>query len=145
MGRNHAIKVFDPRNTGESLDLFTATDSRLPVIVGLLRSPWITRGTEVGPSASGADAAISGLAGKRREHEIELVWDAGRAAPRSFTISGRRYPVDAVVQSWAVERAWWDLRRRASRRCFRVLARGGLYDLAYDRIENRWLLIGIVD
>jgi hypothetical protein len=46
---------------------------------------------------------------------------------------------------WAIERSWWDLRRRASRRCFRVLARGGLYDLAYDRVDSRWLLIGIVD
>ena len=145
MGRNRAIKVFDPRITGESLDLFTVADSRLPVIVELLRSPWITRGSEVGASASGSGTVASGYGGKRREREIEVVWDGGRAAPRLFVLEGRRYPVDAVVQSWAIERAWWDLRRRASRRCFRVLARGGLYDLAYDRIGGRWLLTGIVD
>jgi hypothetical protein len=143
MGRNRAIKVFDPRATGESLDLFTATDSRLPVIVELLRSPWITRGSEVGASASGTVA--SGYGGKNRESEVEVVWDGERAAPRLFVLEGRRYPVDAIVQSWAIERAWWDLRRRASRRCFRVLARGGLYDLAYDRVTGRWLLVGIVD
>jgi hypothetical protein len=60
-------------------------------------------------------------------------------------VDGRRYPVDAVIQSWAVERAWWDPRKRLSRRCYRVLARGGLYDLAYDRIADRWLITGVVD
>ena len=139
MGRNRAIKVFDPRTTGESLDLFTATDTRAPVIVELLKSPWILRASElVSPGGSGA-------AGKRREREVEVVWDASRGAPRSFVLEGRRYPVDAVVQAWAVERAWWDPRRRLSRRCFRVLTRGGLYDLAYDRIGDRWLLTGVVD
>jgi hypothetical protein len=138
VGRNRAIKTFDPRTTGQSLDLFTASDTRAPVIMELLRSPWIMRASEMVTS-------VSGLAGKRREREIEVVWDAGRAAPRSFVADGRRYTVDAVVQSWAVERAWWDLRRRLSRRCYRVLTRGGLYDLAYDRIGERWLLVGVVD
>ena len=138
MGRNRAIKTFDPRTTGQSLDLFTATDTRTPVIVELLKSPWIVRASELVPSASG-------LAGKRHEREIAVVWDAGRAAPRSFVLDGRRHIVDAVVQSWAVERAWWDPRKRLSRRCFRVLTRGGLYDLAYDRIGERWLLAGVVD
>jgi hypothetical protein len=138
MGRNRAIKVFDPRITGKPLDLFTAADTRLPVIVELLQSPWIVRASEMA-------AATSGVAGKQRERDIEVVWDGLRAAPRSFTLDGRRYPVDAIVQSWAVERSWWDPRRRLSRRCFRVLARGGLYDLAYDRAADRWLLVGIVD
>ncbi|MEL7668648.1 MAG: DUF6504 family protein [Actinomycetota bacterium] len=138
MGRNRAIKTYDPRMTGESLDLFTASDTRTPVIMELLRSPWIVRGSELG-------AGVSGLAGKRREHAVEVVWDAGRAAPRSFMAGGKRYVIDAVVQSWAVERAWWDPRKRLSRRCYRVLARGGLYDLAYDRVADRWLLTGVVD
>ena len=138
MGRNHAIKTFDPRTTGHSLDLFTATDTRLPVIVELLKSPWILRASEL-------SAPASGLGGKRRERDIVVAWDGNRRAPSSFAFEGRRYRVDALVQSWTVERAWWDPRRRLSRRCFRVLARGGLYDLAYDRVANRWLLVGIVD
>jgi hypothetical protein len=138
MSRNRAIKVFDPRITGQSLDLFTVADTRLPVIVELLKSPWIVRASEMA-------AAASSVAGKRRECAIEVIWDGLRAAPRSFTLDGRRYPIDAVVQSWAVERSWWDPRRRLSPRCFRVLARGGLYDLAYDRASERWLLVGIVD
>lgn len=139
MGRNRAIKTFDPRKAGQPLDLFTATDTRLPVIIELLRSPWIMRASEL------VQPGGSGLAGKQREREIEVVWDGGRAAPRSFDIEGRRYVVDAVVQSWAVERSWWDPRRRLSRRCYRVLTRGGLYDLAYDRTADRWLLTGVVD
>jgi len=138
MGRNRAIKAFDPRTTGHSLDLFTTTDTRTPVIIELLKSPWIMRASELVPSASG-------VAGKRREREIEVVWDSSRGAPRSFRVDERRYQVDAIVQTWAVERAWWDLRKHLSRRCFRVLTRGGLYDLAYDRIADRWLLVGIVD
>ena len=138
MGRNRAIKAFDPRSTGHSLDLFTATDTRAPVIIELLKSPWIMRASELVPSATG-------VAGKRREREIEVVWDASRGAPRSFVLDGGRYAIDAVVQTWAVERAWWDLRKRLSRRCYRVLTQGGLYDLAYDRIADRWLLVGIVD
>ncbi|MCK8114145.1 DUF6504 family protein [Anaerosoma tenue] len=138
MGRNRAIRQYDPRATGESLDLFTASDTRTPVILELLRSPWIVRGSELG-------GGVSGLAGKRRERAVEVVWDASRGAPRSFTADARRYSIDAVVQSWAVERAWWDPRKRLSRRCYRVLARGGLYDLAYDRIADRWMLTGVVD
>lgn len=138
MGRNHAIKTYDPRMTGQPLDLLAARDARTPVIIELLKSPWIARASELVGHASG-------LAGKRRERVIEVAWDAERGAPRSFVLDGRRYAVDAVVQSWAVERAWWDLRKRLSRRCFRVLARGGLYDLAYDRIDDRWLLAGVVD
>jgi len=138
MGRNRAIKAFDPRTTGHSLDLFTATDTRLPIVIELLKSPWIIRASEL-------SAPASGLGGKCRERAIEVTWDGNRRAPASFTVDDRRYRVDALVQSWRVERAWWDPRRRLSRRCFRVLARGGLYDLAYDRIGDRWLLVGIVD
>lgn len=138
MGRNRAIKAFDPRTTGHSLDLLTASDARTPVIIELLKSPWIMRASELASSTGGT-------AGKCREREIEVVWDASRGAPRSFRMDGRCYLVDAVVQTWAVERAWWDPRKRLSRRCFRVLSRGGLYDLAYDRIADCWLLVGIVD
>ena len=138
MGRNRAIKAFDPRATGHTLDLFSASDARSPVVTELLKSPWISRASELATPGSG-------LAGKRREREVEVVWDAGRAMPRSFTLESRRYIVDTLVQSWAIERAWWDPRRALSRRCFRVLASGGLYDLAYDRLANRWLLTGVVD
>jgi hypothetical protein len=139
MGRNHAIKGFDPRTrTSQTLDLFTHTDARLPVIVELLKSPWLVRASELASAGAGGAA-------KRRDRVIEVTWDGSRGAPRFFALEGRGYPIAAVVQSWTIERSWWDPRRSVSRRCFRVLAQGGLYDLAYDRTTDRWLLVGIVD
>lgn len=139
MGRNSAIKRFDPaKEAGQPLDLFSGRDARRPVIVELLRSPWIVRGSQI---ASGT----SGHSGKRREMEVEVIWNGARRAPATFQMNGKRYTVDALVQTWTVERAWWDPRTRLSRRCFRVLARGGLYDLAYDCLTGRWLLVGVVD
>lgn len=138
MGRDRAIRAFDPRREGQPLDLFTSAGTRLPVILELLRSPWVMRASEL-------SAMPSGLGGKRREREIAVVWDGEQKRPSSFVVDGVRYRVDALVFSWMVERAWWDPRRRVSRRCFRVLARGGLYDLAYDRVENAWFLVGVVD
>ncbi|MCE5203237.1 MAG: DUF6504 family protein [Coriobacteriales bacterium] len=139
MGRNRAIKEFDPaRQKGQPLDLFTGRESRLPVVLELLKSPWIVRGSQVAKSSTAS-------AGKRREEAVEVVWDGRKASPVEFVWHDRRYRVDALVQTWTVERSWWDLRRHQSRRCFRVLARGGLYDLAYDRLADVWLLTGIVD
>src|SRR5665648_416763 len=132
MGRDRAIKEFDPaHSTAQPIDLFTGRDSRLPVILELLRSPWVVRGSAI-------VAGSAGSAGKCREETIEVTWDGHRGAPAIFVWHSRRYKVDALVQTWTVERAWWDPRKRISRRCFRVLARGGLYDLAYDRLAGVW-------
>lgn len=137
MGRNAAIKRFDPRN-GKTGDLFGSRDGRLPVVLELLRSPWVER-------ASRLSAIAEQAGGKRVEREVEVAWDGDRRRPSRFEMSGTRYGVDAVVQTWTVERWWWDERRHVSRRCFRVMARGGIYDLAYDRLAGRWLLVGILD
>jgi len=138
MGRNRAIKQFDPRNTGQPLDLFTQRDTRLPVILELLKSPWISRASEL-------PEQTSGMGGKHAERKVTVVWDGARRCPASFADGDRRFTVDGLVQTWTVERSWWDPRRRVSRRCFRVIARGGVYDLAYDRVERIWLLTGVVD
>lgn len=139
MGRNRAIKEFDPaRDEGQPLDLFTGRDTRLPVVLELLKSPWVMRGSQI---AGGGSAS----AGKRREEVVEVSWDGRKRSPAAFVWRTKDYRVDALVQTWTLERAWWDPRRRVSRRCFRVLARGGLYDLAYDRLEDAWLLVGVVD
>ncbi len=139
MGHNHAIKAFDPRTSGQTLDLFTSLDARGPVLAELARSPWFVPAAELVTPDSGA-------AGKRYERPIEVEWEDGHDVPRAFTCRGRRYPVDRVVQVWAVEHVWWDPHARVSRSCMRVLARGGgLYDLAYDRTSGRWFLTGVVD
>lgn len=136
MGRNAAIRRFDARRTGQPLDLFDTARSHLPVVAELLATPWVRRGSDL---ASGDGTA------KRADITIAVDWDGERARPAAFTYRSTRYEVDTVVQQWAVERLWWDRGRAVSRRCFRVLARGGVWDLAYDRMRKEWLLVGVVD
>jgi hypothetical protein len=138
MGRNAAIKRYDMHPDGQPIDLFDSVRGRLPVVLELLKSPWIVRGSDL---VRAEDAP----SGKRTAEEVTVAWDGERRCPTAFTWKRHRYHVDALVQTWAVERRWWDVEQRVSRRCFRVLARGGVYDLAFDRLSGRWLLVGIVD
>ena len=82
---------------------------------------------------------------KRFEQPAEVVWDARKQRPVGFVRNGRLWTIDAVIQTWSVERSWWEPRRRISQHVWRVVARGGVYDLAFDRLENVWLLLGIQD
>ena len=136
MGRNTAIKRFDAHPTGQPLDLFTSSVGKTPIVLELLGTPWIRRGSDL-PSGDGT--------AKRTEVPVEVEWDGERGRPASFLYKGKRHAVDGLVQQWAVERSWWDRSSAVSRRCFRVLARGGVWDLAYDRVRQAWLLVGIVD
>lgn len=138
MGRNAAIKNYDTAPAGQPLELLETRRSRLPVIIELLDSPWIVRASElVGRDGTSAT--------RRAEQPVTVSWDSERQYPLSFTREQVRYRIDAVVQVWATDRSWWDPRRRVSRRYWRVLARGGVYDLAYDRARAEWLLVGIQD
>ena len=116
-------------SAGQPIELFDSKRGRLPVIFELLASPWIVRASEL-------ERADGSCAAKRAEEDVDVVWDAARQYPSSFTRDGRTYRIDAIVQIWAAERAWWDPRRRVSRRFWRVLSRGGVYDLAYDREQG---------
>lgn len=138
MGRNSAIKRYTATPEGQPMNLFSAGEGRLPVIVELLKSPWIFRASDLGREH---DAGI----GKRHEEPIAVAWDDRRACPSAFEWHARTYRIDAIVQVWAVERVWWDPRSRVSRRYWRVLARGGTYDLAYDRTGRCWRIVGLQD
>lgn len=138
MGRNAAIKQYSTHKAGQPSELFETKRSRLPVIIELLASPWIVRASDLVKRDGSCSA-------KRAEQPVDVVWDAQRQYPAAFTRAGRTYRIDAIVQIWAAERAWWDPRKRVSRRFWRVLARGGVYDLAYDKTTGTWLLIGIQD
>jgi hypothetical protein len=131
MGRNAEIKGFDARKAGQPLDLFGSA-SRLPIVLELLSTPWLQRGSQI-------------AAPVRVEVEVPVEWNAERGRPLAFSWKQKRYVIDAVVQHWAVDALWWDRARARSRRCFRVIARGGVYDLAYDRIGKCWLLVGVLD
>jgi len=138
MGRNTAIKRFSATPAGQPIELFDEVSGRMPAILELFASPWIVRASEL-VHRDGSCAA------KHADERLEVVWDAASQRPIQFTRADERYSVEAVVQSWAIERAWWNPRARVSRRFWRVVARGGVYDIAYDRDADRWLLIGIQD
>lgn len=138
VGRNAAIKQYDSNPPGQPLELLGTKHARVPVIIELLKSPWIMRASEL-TRRDGSEAT------KRAEESVVVSWDPERQYPKAFERDGRRYRIDAIVQVWATDRAWWDPRRRVSRRYWRVLARGGVYDLAYDRETGEWRLVGIQD
>lgn len=138
MGRNAAIKRFDAKAAGQPLELLDTRHAKVPVIVELLSSPWIVRASEL-VSRNGTSAT------KRAEQPVTVGWDAERQCPLYFERDQVRYRIDALVQVWATDRSWWDPRSRVSRRYWRVLARGGVYDLAYERLTGEWLLVGIQD
>lgn len=138
MGRNAAIKHYDATPAGQPLELLDAKHARLPVMVELLRSPWLVRAADLLRHDDMSTA-------KRKNEAVIVAWDAERQYPTLFVRGQVRYRIDAVVQVWATDRAWWDPRRRVSRRYWRVLAKGGIYDLAYDRETSEWTLAGIQD
>jgi len=138
MGRNSAIKRFSATPAGQPLELFDEGHARMPMILELLASPWIMRASDI--VQRGGSCAV-----KHAAEPLDVLWDATLQRPSEFTRGEQRYHIDAVVQSWAVERAWWDPRARVSRRFWRVAARGGVYDIAYDRDTDSWLLMGIQD
>jgi hypothetical protein len=146
MGRNAAIKKYRMHTRGQAIDLFaTGVDS--PVVVELLSGPWIMRASELVEAKDGA-AVTRGGSGKLAEEPIEVQWDGESACPRSFRRPGKRrlYQVETLVGYWVEERFWWDAAAHVSRRCFRVVVHtGAIYDLAYDRLAERWLLVGIGD
>lgn len=138
MGRNTAIKNYDATPAGQPMELFGSRHSKTPAILELLKSPWIVRASELSHK-DGASAA------KRTDEPVEVEWNAERQCPTAFIRGQKRYRVDAIIQVWATDRAWWDPRRHVSRRFVRVLSRGGIYDLAFNRESGTWLLTGIQD
>jgi hypothetical protein len=138
MGLNSAIKHFDATPEGQLIELEDSQRGRQPIVLELLRSPWLMRASDL---LKREDSCST----KRVEQPVEVFWDARTQRPVSFVRNGRRWTIDAVIQTWTVERSWWDPRRRISRHIWRVVARGGVYDLAFDRLENAWSLLGIQD
>lgn len=138
VGRNADIKRFSTSVPGQPLELFDSKRARLPVLFELLASPWIV-------CASALTRNDGSGATKHTEEHVNVAWDAVGQRPISFTRDGHLYRIDAIVQVWTAERVWWDSRRHVSRRFWRVVARNGVYDLAYDRARNAWCLIGIQD
>jgi len=139
VGHNAAIKHYVPLPDGRPLDLFDSAEGLRPVVRDLLATPWLVRASELRRPGDG------GL-GRRIGEPVIVSWDASTLSPAAFVWRGRVYALESVVQTWAVEHAWWDAERQISQRCWRVLARsGGTYDLAFDRLTGAWILLGMQD
>jgi len=139
VGRNAAIKEYRSLPEGLPLDLFDSAEGRRPIVLDLLATVWLVRASELRRPGDG------GL-GRRIGEPVAVSWEATGRSPAAFAWRGRVYDVTSVVQTWAVEHAWWDAGARVSRRCWRVLAGdGGTYDLAFDRVTGTCLLLGMQD
>jgi hypothetical protein len=144
MGRNADIKRHPLHPEGQAIDLF-ARGARSPVVAELLATPWITRASALSGAEPDAPEAGDG-AGKRTVRDVKVQWDPELQQPEWFEVAGKgRYVVEALIGHWIEDRSWWDPDLHVSRRCFRVLARGGVWDLAYDLISRSWSLVGIGD
>ena len=144
MGRNADIKKYDLHPEGQPIDLF-ARGTRSPVVAELLSAPWLRRASELPGAREGSPEAGAG-SGKRALREVTVDWDPGRGRPSAFHVPGKgRYDVEALIGYWVEDRFWWDPETHVSRRCFRLLARGGVWDVAYDRLTQSWSLVGIGD
>jgi len=138
VGRNATIKRYAPLADGRADDLFSSREGRAPVIEDFRRTPWFVRASELALPGDG------GL-GKRICEPVAVSWNASRRAPAAFAWRSHVHDVEAVVQTWAVERAWWDAEHAVSLRCWRVVADEGTYDLAFNRVSGSWLLLGVLD
>lgn len=141
MGRNTAIKQYQAKRAGQPVELFDSRLARTPVIDALLESPWVWRASEV--LAEGSSEATKTL-----DEPVRVVWEDGSFRPCAFAREGgHAQPVEAIAQMWAAERGWWSeySEDRVSRRFWRVISRGAVYDLVYDRLRNGWFLIGVMD
>lgn len=139
MSRNTAIKQYRPLPEGRSLDLFDSLEGRRPVLAELFATPWLVRASELRHPGDG------GL-GRRIEEPVAVSWDAATLSPAAFAWRRQVHDIGSVVQTWAIEHAWWDPENRVSRRCWRVVdGSGGTYDLAFDRLTGAWILLGMQD
>ncbi len=138
MSRNTPIKRYTPLAAERADDLFSSKEGRAPVIEDLRRTPWFV-------SASELEHPGDGGLGKRIDEPVAVSWDAQRRVPAAFAWRSRVHDIQTVVQTWAVERAWWDAAHAVSLRCWRVIADGGTYDLAFDRRDGSWALLGMLD
>ena len=142
MGRNAQIKHYALHPEGQPIDLF-ARGTHSPIVAELLSSAWISRASDL---LGEEDSAATGGTGKRARREVTVEWDREHGRPAAFRVSGKgRYEVEALIGYWVEDRFWWDPAAHVSRRCFRVLARAGVWDLAWDRISRTWSLVGIGD
>jgi hypothetical protein len=134
------IHRYPLRPEGFEEPLFPTRASRRAVLDHLLRSPWLSRASEM--------EGKGGQAARARREPVELENRHGRL--RVTRTSERRRcrkkrHVVEVLDRWREVRAWWDEERAKDRSLVRVLlSDGGVVDLAREN-EGEWFLVGVTD
>lgn len=135
------IHRYPMRPPGFVEPLFPTEESRRKVAEHLLRSPWLSRASEL--RGRGGETAhtlnepveVNSLGGR-----VEVL--RNRAGRRC---SWKRRRIFEVLDRWREVGEWWDERRGTDRAVYRVLLSGGVVaDLSRDR-SGEWLLVGVVD
>lgn len=141
MGENASIKQYQAKRVGQPVELFDSRLTRTPVINALLESPWVRRASEV--VTGGSSEATKSL-----DEPVRVVWEEDSLRPYAFAREGAHaQPIDAIAQVWSSEYGWWSESGEVhvSRRFWRVISRGAVYDIVYDRRRDGWFLIGVMD
>lgn len=140
MGENKGIKNYNYHHAGENLELFATTNGKMSVAEAILKSQWVTTAADLGKSK-----IASASSGKFYDQEITVLYSEHLRRPLQFFWRRKFYKVDAVIGVWVLESCWWDAAKKQSRRYFRVLARGGTYDIYLDHLQEAWFLESVSD
>jgi hypothetical protein len=134
------IHSYPLRPEGFEEPLFSTREFRLTVLDHQLRSPWLSRASEMeGRGGQAAHARREPVELENRHGRVRIVWASGRRRCRK-----RRHVVE-VLGRWREVRAWWDEERAKDRSLARLLlSDDSVVDLAREN-DGEWFLVGVTD
>ena len=131
------IHRYPLRPKGFEEPLFPTRESRLAVLDHLLRTPWLSRASEM--------EERGGQAAHARWEPVELENRHGRVRIVWTSRCRKRHRVIEVLGRWREVRAWWDEMRAKDRSLARLLlSDGSVVDLAREN-GGEWFLVGVTD
>jgi len=134
------IHRYPLRPEGFEEPLFPTRESRRAVLDHLLRSPWLSRASEMeGKGGQAAHARWEPVELENRHGRLRITRASERRRCR------KKQHVVEVLGRWREVRAWWDEERAKNRSLARVLlSDGGVVDLAKEN-DGEWFLVGVTD
>jgi integrase len=134
------IHRYPLRPEGFEEPLFSTRESRLAILDHLLRTPWLSRASEMEErGGQAAHARWEPVELENRHGRVRIAWSSGRRRCRK-----RRHVVE-VLGRWREVRAWWDETRAKNRSLARLLlSDGSVVDLAREN-GGEWFLVGVTD
>ncbi len=134
------IHRYPLRPEGFEEPLFPTRESKRAVLDHLLRSPWLSRASEMEERGGQAAHALwKPVELENRHGHLRVTWASGWRRCR------KRHHVVEVLGRWREVRAWWDETRAKDRSLARVLlSDGSVVDLAREN-DGQWFLVGVTD